>query len=53
MDGKIHFMGKMRTMLQKCPHLTSNLNNNLDYYQQNIANIMKHTELTQQDRGKC
>lgn len=35
-----------------CPHLTSNLNNNLDYYQQNIDNIMEHTELTQQDQGE-
>lgn len=54
MDGKIHFMWKVRTMQQKaaCPHLTSNLNNNLDYYQQNIDNIMEHTELTQQDQGE-
>lgn len=37
----------MRTMLQKAACLTSNLNNNPDYHQQNIDNLMKHTELTQ------
>lgn len=46
-DGKVHLMGRMRTMLQKAACLTSNLNNNPDYHQQNIDNLMKHTELTQ------